>query len=242
MRTPLILLGLTLTLTACGNETPPRAAEPPPAPTTTTAPTARPAADPSATPTRTPPPARPVVPDVFPLADGYPPDERAEGDDGLQTPNRRQPPLDLSPCDRVVTPVGHTDLVRAGWCSVEDYRDRQLVTFAGRDEASSYVEAIVAAHRACPREPDELTVALTAVRETDLGDQGIVLSRRFESHEGWPAVGLVTTHVVRVGSAVLLASTSNEGGAGPDPDAQAAEQIEVDAEAIVGVVDAMADL
>ncbi|HYF72445.1 MAG TPA: hypothetical protein VD864_06470, partial [Nocardioides sp.] len=61
-------------------------------------------------------------------------------------------------------------------------------------------------------------------------------------HEGNPVPGLTTWHVVRVGAAVLLSVTSNESGAGPDPDRDAADQRRRDAHALIGVVDAMRTL
>lgn len=228
MRTiPLLLLGLLLV--ACGSEAAPRTAGP--SPTTS----------PSPSPTRPAPDGHDrVVPADFPLIDRYPSDEGVEGPQyGLERPSRTRPPLDLAPCARAVPLPAHTDLVRAGWDNVEDYRERQLVTFASAPEAAAYVERIAQAYRDCPRHPDEQGATVHRVAPTELGDNGVVVSTRFETPEGWPAVGLVTLHAVRVGSAVLLASTSTEGGAGPDPEADAADQVVRDSAAIAGVVRAM---
>lgn len=54
-----------------------------------------------------------------------------------------------------------------------------------------------------------------------------------------PAIGMEVVHVVRLGRALLVDTTSTEGGGGPDPDAEATAQIARQTEASADVVSAM---
>jgi hypothetical protein len=250
MRTPPTLLVLALALTACGSDVSTRIDGPTPAAPTTTAAAARPVTAPSPTPVPPTPvtPARRggVVPDGFPLTDGYPADDDAEPGRryGLDGPHRSGPPLEITACDRTVALPEHTDLLQAGWSNIADDRRRQVVTFTGERQATAYLADVVAAFRTCAERTDRSGVAgaLHTVVTTGLGDQSAAVSTHYRSPEGYPTTLLGTLHVVRVGGAVLLATTTNEGGAGPDPEGDAADQVAQDADAIAGVIRAMRGL
>lgn len=182
-----------------------------------------------------------VIPDDFPLLSGYPDDHEAEPGDGRRGPNRTREPIVPERCGGSVPLPAHTDRLRAGWTNPEDYRERQLITFADADEARAYAERVLDLFRACPEENTSTGVEASShvsVVDSGLGDFAGAASMLYR-HEGLPVPGLTTWYVVRVGSAVLLSVTSNEGGAGRDPDHDAADQRRRDADAIAEVVDAM---
>ena len=206
----------------------------------------RPAAEPSATqepvasPTTTavpPAPGAHVIPDHFPLLAGLPVDAPVEGPDhGPRGPSRTLDPLVPGACDHDVAVPSHVDLLRGTWSNVEDFRERQLVTFADRTAASAYAREVVETFRACPEEmwDDHLGTRSLVVR-SDLAPHAWAVTR-WSTYDGSPMPGLSTWHVLRVGRHVLLAMTSNEGGAGSDPDADGAHQRGEDAAALVEVV------
>ena len=167
--------------------------------------------------------AGPLIPDDFPLLAGYPTWQAETPDGGLQGPDRTRPPIVLEACGHPVIPRAHTDLLRAGWTDVEDFRQRQLTTYVDEDAAQQYVAAVLGAYRDCPREDsDDGYTTVHTVLDTELGDVGAVATSRYEL-DGRPALGHTLVVVVRVGSAVLLALSSNEGGGGPDVERQLRE-------------------
>jgi hypothetical protein len=246
MRSALGILAVSLLLVGCGDARP-TASEPDRSPTPST--TEPPSTGPTTATTRPapvdlPPSAGQVIPDDFPLLRGLPDDSEAEPGEGRHGPNRTMDPIVPEACgDRVPLPE-HTDRLRAAWTNPEDGRDRQLVTFADVESAQSYAELVLDLFRACPEEVTseeaEESRRLTVV-ESDLGDFAGAASTQYLLY-GSPAPGLTTWYVVRVGAAVLLSVTSNEGGAGPDPDQAAADQRRRDAHAVAGVIDAMGTL
>lgn len=233
-----VVLGAGLLLAGCGSE--PVATDPETAPVTTPAPptTAAPATTPPATPSA----PGGVIPDDFPLLSGYPSDAEAEpGARGRSGPSRTMEPIVPDACGQSVPLPEHTDRLRAAWANPEDYRERQLVTFADAERAQAYAERVVGLFGSCPEEVTSEEPAEsrhTTVADSGLGDWSAAASVLYHQ-QGYPVPGLTTWYVVRVGSAVLLAITTNEGGAGPDPARDAAEQRQRDAHAIAEVVDAM---
>ncbi len=233
-----VVLGAGLLLAGCGSE--PVATDPETAPVTTPAPptTAAPATTPPATPSA----PGGVIPDDFPLLSGYPSDAEAEpGARGRSGPSRTMEPIVPDACGESVPLPEHTDRLRAAWANPEDYRERQLVTFADAERAQAYAERVVGLFGSCPEEVTSEEPAEsrhTTVADSGLGDWSAAASVLYHQ-QGYPVPGLTTWYVVRVGSAVLLAITTNEGGAGPDPARDAAEQRQRDAHAIAEVVDAM---
>jgi hypothetical protein len=230
MRTVLGGAAVVSLLVGCGPE--PAAA---PEPTPTVRPTS------SATPTTSPPPGTAHrIPDDFPLLAGLPVDAAVEGPDfGPLGPSRVLNPLVPSACGHRVEVPTHVDLLRAAWNNAEDNRERQLVTFETEPAAAAYADALLDLYRLCPTDrlsPDDLLRSV--VVESDLSRHAGAISV-LATYLGSPRPGLETLHVVRIGHHVLLAVTSNEGGAGTDPDAQAAAQRADDAAALEEVVAAM---
>ena len=79
---------------------------------------------------------------------------------------------------------------------------------------------------------------MTEVRRTAEGGESWAVVRRQE-YDGHPAVGLEILHVIRLGRAVLVDTTSSEAGAGPDPEADVRRQLDDQTTATAGVVAAM---
>lgn len=222
------------------SRTTPTSAPPEPADTTTPAPTTAPPPEPPGSASA----LGEVIPADFPLLSGYPEDSEAEPGEGRRGPNRTMKPIVPEACGKRVPLPDHTDRLRAAWTNPEDYRDRQLVTFVDAASAQTYAEQVIDLFRACPEEAtsDELESSRhITVASSDLGDRAAAASVLYR-HGGNPVPGLTTWHVVRVGASVLLSVTSNEGGAGPDPNQQAADHRRSDARAIAEVVDAMSSL
>jgi hypothetical protein len=235
----LLAVGSLAGLAACGDDdpagvagqdTPSATPTSPPAPTTG-GPTS---ADPSSG-----GPAGPI-PDDFPLLDGYPADSRSEGGDhGRQGPDRTSDPIEPEACGRSLPVPAHVDLLRGGWTNPEDYRQRQLVTFGSEAEAQAYADAVLEIYRSCPREDtDDGYTTVIEVVPGNLGDASAVAVTRYEL-DGAPAVGLGSMQVVRVGTVILLATTYNEGGAGPDPELTVRDEARRSAREVAG---AMAEL
>lgn len=168
------------------------------------------------------------IPDGFPLAAGWPDDGAAEPGrgNGLTGPTRKLEPMRFVACDdRMALGAGGTDRLGARWRNVEDYRSRQLTTYATAEDAAAAVAALVALHRACPTEEgtDGYTTVVDVVRQ-EVGEDSWAIVHRFELQDA-PAVGLGVHLVVRLGQSVLVDEAWNEGGAGPDPDADVRSQV-----------------
>lgn len=188
--------------------------------------------------------AGPVVPDGFPLLAGWPTDSEG-GEFGLAGPTRTG--LDVmepEACGVVAEVPEHTDLVRGAYNNPEDYRQRQLLTFASADEADAYVDDVLAIFDDCFEvETGDGSTRLTQV-VTDLSDTGDRAGGAITRYErdGEPVPGMSTLLVVRVGSAVLLAENQSEGGGGLDPAAATQEAFTAIVAESRGVVAAMSDL
>lgn len=176
----------------------------------------RPAASSSGRPSQ---PASPI-PDDFPLLAGYPTHRAESAGGGREGPNRTLEPIVLEACGQRVEPGTEVDLLRGAWTDVEDFRERQLTTYTDAATAQAYVAAIVTAYRDCPVEQtsDGFTL-VNRLLPSELGETGAVVATRYEL-DGHPAIGHTLVQVVRVGTAVLLAASSNEGGGGPDVERQ----------------------
>ncbi|WP_296607135.1 hypothetical protein [Nocardioides sp.] len=248
---PGALAVVSLLLTGCGDARPTATdAEPTPSQTTPTSVPPEPSTT-TSTAADEPPPVPgsasalgEVIPADFPLLSGLPEDSEAEPGEGRRGPNRTMRPIVPEACGERVPLPDHTDRLRAAWTNPEDGRDRQLVTFTDVASAQLYAEQVLDLFRACPEEVTsegaEESRRVTVV-DSDLGDFAGAASTQYLLYD-YPAPGLTTWTVVRVGAAVLTSVTYNEGGAGADPDQQAADQRRRDAQAIAGVVDAMSTL
>ena len=164
------------------------------------------------------------IPDDFPLAAGYPDDDEAEPGPGYgrHGPSRALAPMSFTACGRRLPHATHDDRLLARWTNVEDFRARQLTTFPDADRPPpASPPSPTSTAGAPPRTRATTTPSSTDVRRTAYGDESWAVVRRVELG-GSPGVGLTVLHIVRVGRAVLVDTTSNEGGAGPDPEATSA--------------------
>lgn len=163
----------------------------------------------------------PDIATEFPLTAGYPADRDAEGPGyGRAGPTRALPLGHFELCGRRSHLPRATDELGASWTDVEDFRDRHLLTFPDAIAASDWIGRLRAFWTACPREQTgDGFVGLQTLRRTAVGGESWALVRHFE-YQGAPGVGLVVIQVVRLGRAVLVDQVSNEGGAGPEPEAE----------------------
>ena len=189
-------------------------------------------------------PAAATIPDDFPLAEGWP---RLDGDGRSQGPARDLDAVVIAPCTSEIAGVpSAADRLNATWQEPEDFRARQLSTFASTGQAQQAADAIVAAYRGCPRSPADAAghVRHHSVRTGTLGEESWVLGTWTTSGpEGTPVPGLEVLYVVRAGNALLLLSHANEGGAA-DPGGDivtSAEQLAEDAAPVVTALCRLAD-
>jgi hypothetical protein len=175
------------------------------------------------------------IPEGFPLADGLPDSGAEPGQPGLQGPNRTLEPLTFSACGSSFDEPPHVDQLLASWTNVEDYRDRQLTTFEDAAQAVTYVKTLTDFYRTCPEEDGGQAgnSIVHKVSRTAVGGESWAVVTHYE-FDGAPTVGLTVVHVIRLGRAVLIDTTSNE-GSGPDGNAQ----IQAQTNATVDVVSAM---
>jgi len=166
------------------------------------------------------PPAAPTdqwradIPRDFPLDQGFPEDRFIE--DELVPPGPDVKVFEkLEACGRVGFPTTEPE-ARLGtkFTQPEDFRTRLLTTYADESSARAVLTNLVDVFDSCPREPSDGTqgsVTLTEVRQWSVGDEGYVALRTYE-YDGRPVIGLEQVHVIRVGNAILLVSTANDGG------------------------------
>ena len=98
------------------------------------------------------------IPDDFPLADGYPDDDEAEGPRLRPAGSEPHPRCRSSSgaCGRLLPdtdprPTGCS----ARWTNVEDFRTRQLTVFPDAGAATARVAALTDFYRACPSEDEQ---------------------------------------------------------------------------------------
>ncbi|MDN4162396.1 hypothetical protein [Nocardioides abyssi] len=189
-------------------------------------------------------PAAQVVPDGFPLLGGWP-EESEGGEFGPAGPTRTG--LDVmepEACGATAPVPAHTDLVRAAYSNPEDYRQRQLLTFATTEEADAYVDAVLAIFDDCFEvETEDGTTRLTQRIDevSGTGDRAGGAVTRYE-RDGDPVPGMSTLLVVRVGSAVLLGEDQSEGSGGLEPEVAVQESFQSILAEAEGVIRAMRDL
>ncbi|HVK29594.1 MAG TPA: hypothetical protein VM575_14725 [Nocardioides sp.] len=174
-----------------------------------------------------------AIPDTFPLLDGWP--EDAGDGDGRVGPDRDIDPLALEACGTAVTDVDHADRLTARFDNAEDYRTRQLTTYATADEAVAAVAAIRQVYAACPTGEvrDDGYTPHWAVVDTQIGGESFAVL-------GWDTMGDQPTPygdtllVVRLGSAVLVVAHSGEGNApSGGEDQQAVDRIVEESASVV---------
>ena len=235
----------SLSLTACGDDGGPVATSPTSeaAPATSSPTETPPSQTPSEPGTPDPSPGSHVIPDDFPLLDGYPTDDQAEPgrDFGRHGPSRDLEPIRFEACGTRLPLPDVVDELRAGWTNVEDFRERQLSVFASDAKAEQFLAAIENLYAGCQREDTEDGyTSVNELFEGTLGDESVTHVRHYE-YDGAAAIGLSTTTIVRVGSWVLVSSTHNEGGGGPDPDREVRDAAAAGTQAVEGFVAAMTD-
>lgn len=159
----------------------------------------------------------------FPLAGGWPDDSRAEPGKnmGLQGPNHTLPDLEFGACGKPWQEPEYVDRLRADWNNAEDYRSRQLTTYADADAAVAAVEGLIAQQRACPKDPerDDGYVNNRDVRKVPIGGEGWAILERDTMDGAYSPFG-ESTLVIRVGKAVLVIRGGGHGGY-PSGDGQA---------------------
>ena len=173
----------------------------------------------------TPAPGAHVIPAGFPLLAGLPLDSPVEGPDyGTRGPGRDLDPLVPGACDHDVALPPHVDLLRGGWSNVEDFRGRQLVTFADRASAAAYAREVVETFRDCPEDKWDDHLGTPRSSRARTWARAWAVSRQ-STYDGSPMPGHSTWHVVLVDRHVLLSTTSDEGGPGADRDAAALAEV-----------------
>lgn len=181
-----------------------------------------------------------AIPSDFALAEGWPgPGADEGGPNGLEGPSRKLPPLSLSACGTTILAPAASDRLSAEWTNPEDHRSRMLLTFDSVATAREYATSVTDLYRKCPTQgTGDGYTTLAEIVTTDLSEDSaaVVLHYRFDAT---PAVGLSLVQVVRVGTAVLVETGSNEGGSGPHPGALRRKYLRENTAALRGVVDAM---
>jgi hypothetical protein len=175
---------------------------------------------PTGTPTETA--SSSAIPDDFPMLAGWP---RISGDgEGRVGPTRDADPLVFTVCGKTSRDPAHADRVTAQWDDAEDYRLRQLTTYADEVAAVDAVEALVGLHEACPTEPpgDDGYGTEREVRPVALGDEAWAILER-DTLDGRPSPFGESAMVVRVGRAVLVVL---HGGHAGYPDGNGQGQVE----------------
>ncbi len=176
----------------------------------------------------------------FPLVEGWPDDSQAESPDGgLDGPSRQLAPLRITLCDTTAPDPQHTDRLSATWRNPEDGRDRQLTTYADADRAVAAMRALVKVYQDCSEEPanDGFVRHYEAIRSS-VGGESWALVTWYE-YEGAPSIGRQIVHLIRVGRAILLDTTSNEGMGGPGQQDEVQSAIDAQADGTAAAVAAM---
>ncbi len=185
--------------------------------------------DPDALPPPTAPPTSAATPggpagaasedlSSFPLTMDWP--TGAEGpDDGITGPGTDLDPFGYAACgEQLELPATRGDL-RARYSNPEDYRTRELLTFADAGGAVDFMARARDFYGSCPSEAggDAGSTRRREARETGLAGESfaVVVST---SMDGQPAIGLEITQLIRLGRAVLIDTTSGEGIRSGAPD------------------------
>ncbi|KQZ67375.1 hypothetical protein [Nocardioides sp. Root151] len=147
-----------------------------------------------------------TIPDDYPLGTGWPDDSVAETEElGLQGPNRTLESLPFNACGETWQEPEYADRLRAEWTNAEDYRARQLTTYADADAAVAAVADLIAMMQACPEDPvrDDGYVTKRTVRKIPFGGEGWAILERDTLDGGDSPLG-GSTMVIRNGLSVLV--------------------------------------
>ncbi|GAB3770516.1 hypothetical protein FB382_000504 [Nocardioides ginsengisegetis] len=191
----------------------------------------------AANPCAEPPQGATAIPADFPILDGYPEDSQAESESyGRSGPDTAQPALRLEACGTKSPAPEATATLTGGWTNPEDFRTRQLVTFATPAAAAAWVRSLTGLWADCPEE--QTSDGYTTVRTVLEGEEHATLVTQYRQQGGFTP-GLMVTTLVQRGNAVLLSETYNEGGAGQHPDQEVNFQVDEGLSSVQGIVDAM---
>lgn len=171
-----------------------------------------------------------TIPDDFPLLAGWPDADLPEPF-GLKGPARD---LDLSNLETELSACGTSldgslrepvDSLYGGLRAPEGPQLRQLSTFASEEDAQAFAIGVTAFFTACGEEPvgDGVTRVYQLVESDGVGDDAATIVARNEI-DGEPGSGFSLFQVVRVGSSVLLFTTTQDGDIGVEPVDQARAQ------------------
>lgn len=199
----------------------------------------------SATPDATAPPiteGRGEIPSDFPLLEGWPDSNGAELEPGW---GRQGPSADLGYAELEFGACGEplplppvTGRLQAAYLDAEDFRGRQLLSFAGAEEAVAFVGEVAEFYSSCPEEVQGDSVSIYTVVPTQVGGQSLAIGRT-STINGEPSFPLIVVQVVRLGRSVLLDYTYGEGTGGSDPAAAIRERADFMAVNAAEVVAAM---
>lgn len=144
--------------------------------------------------------AVPAIPEGFPLDAGLPTSPTVE----------KAPSPEPTACGAsIAVPDTVVETAHAQWRDYSQIQDRQLMTFATQADAQAYVDSIVGIY-CVEDDKGRGAMRITRVYPADLGDYAISAVGHNEV-DGEVDAGLLLTHVVRVGRAVLLSQRIDEG-------------------------------
>lgn len=165
-----------------------------------------------------------AIPDDFPLLDGWP-DQAGDGE-GRIGPARDLEPIGVEVCGQPLPDPGHADRLIARFDDVEDYRTRQLTTFASAEEAVAAVAAVRELFESCPKGPvrEDGYTPNWEVRDTSIGGESFAVLG-WDTLDGSPTTFGDTLLVVRLGSSVLVVAHSGHSGNPQGRETEVVEQI-----------------
>lgn len=173
-----------------------------------------------------------AIPGDFPLLDGWP--EEAGDGDGRIGPARDLEPIGVDVCGQALPDPGHVDRLVARFDNVEDYRTRQLTTYASAEEAVAAAAAIRELFESCPKGPVRADghTPNWAVRDTTIGGTSFAVLG-WDTLDGSPTTFGDTLLVVRLGSSVLVVAHSGHSGNPQGRETEAVDQIVQESASVV---------
>ncbi|MEV4999464.1 hypothetical protein [Nocardioides sp. LML1-1-1.1] len=154
-----------------------------------------------------------AIPDDFPLTRGWP--ATAGDGDGPKGPARDLDPVEHAPCGTGLPDPPHEDRLLATYEDAEDYRTRQLTTYADPDAATAAFDDIRQQYVDCPFGPkgaDGSTPVWAVHDVAGVGDEAFALLG-WDELDGAPTPHGETLLVVRRGGSVLVVVHAGEAGA-----------------------------
>jgi hypothetical protein len=179
-----------------------------------------------------------TIPADLPLGTGYPP-KNADGTPVEVAEVGGSLPLML--CGReVATDVGLLDAAQAAYTAPGDARSRDLVLYESGEAASRALATVRSSVEGCAEETIGATDQVRREFPYDAGDETLGWTERYRT-DGAFDTGLTVYQVVRVGNALLLATTYGE-NAGPGVSmTKVAQAVATDAAPVVRAMDLFAE-